>query len=119
MRVQFKTEGGFAYLPGLSKPVTIDADRLSPEEAGKLERLVEAAGFFDLPTTSDQPRSGADVRSYTISISSSGRDHAVSIVEPIENPQLQALVDFLGEKARDLRAGSRSRGSSSSTSGGD
>jgi hypothetical protein len=112
MHVQFKTEGGFAYLPGLSKPVTIDTDGLSPEEAGKLERLVEAAGFFDLPTTSDQPRGGADVRSYTISISSSGRGHTVRIVEPVENPQLQALVDYLSEKARESRAGSRSRGSS-------
>ena len=112
MRVQFKTEGGFAYLPGLSQPVTIETDGLSPEEAGKLERLVEAAGFFELPATSDPPRGGADFRSYTISISSSGRSHTVRIVEPVENPQLQALVDYLSEKARELRAGPRSRGSS-------
>jgi len=112
MRVQFKTDGGFAYLPGLSKPVTIDTDGLTPEEAGKLERLVEAAGFFELPATSDPPRGGADLRTYTISVTSSGRGHTVRIVEPVENPQLQALVDYLSEKARELRAGSRSRGSS-------
>lgn len=111
MRVQFKTEGGLAYLPGLSQPVTFDTDGLSPEEAGKLERLVEAAGFFELPATSDPPPGGADLRSYTISISSSGRSHTVRIVEPIDNPQLQALVDHLSEKARELRAGPRSRGS--------
>ena len=107
MRVQFKTDGGFAYLPGLSKPVTIDTDGLTPEEAGKLERLVEAAGFFELPATSDPPRGGADLRTYTISATSSGRGHTVRIVEPVENPQLQALVDYLSEKARELRAGSR------------
>jgi hypothetical protein len=107
MRVQFKTEGGFAYLPGLSQPVTIDTDVLSPEEAGKLERLVEAAGFFGLPATSGPPRGGADLRTYTISVSSSGRSHTVKVVEPVENPQLQALVDYLGEKARESRAGSR------------
>jgi len=111
MRVQFKTEGGFAYLPGLSQPVTIDTDGLTPEEAGKLERLVEVAGFFELPATSDQPRGGADFRTYTISISSSGRGHTVRIVEPVEDPQLQELVDYLSEKARDLRADPRSRGS--------
>ena len=111
MRVQFKTEGGFAYLPGLSQPVKIDIDGLSLEEAGKLERLVEAAGFFDLPATSEPPRGGADFRSYTISISSSSRSHTVRIVEPVENPQLQALVDYLSEKARESRAGPRSRGS--------
>ena len=112
MRVRFKTEGGFVYLPGLSQPVTFDTDGLSPEEAGKLERLVEAAGFFGLPATSEPPRGGADSRTYTISISSSGRSHTVRIVEPVENPQLQALVDYLSEKARDLRAGSRSRDTS-------
>jgi hypothetical protein len=111
MRVQFKTEGGFAYLPGLSQPVTIETAGLTPEEAGKLERLVEAAGFFELPATSDQPRGGADFRTYTISISSSGCGHTVRVVEPVENPQLQELVDYLSEKARDLRAGPRSRGS--------
>jgi hypothetical protein len=112
MRVQFKTEGGFAYLPGLSQPVTLDTDGMSPEEVGKLERLVEAAGFFDLPATPGPPRGGADFRTYTISISSSGRSHTVRTVEPIENPQLQALVDYLSEKARDSRAGSQSRDSS-------
>jgi hypothetical protein len=112
MRVRFKTEGGFAYLPGLSQPVTIDADELSPEEAAKLERLVEAAGFFGLPATSEPPRGSADSRSYTISISSSGRSHTARIAEPVENPQLRTLIDYLSEKARELRAGSRPRGSS-------
>jgi hypothetical protein len=112
MRVQFKTEGGFAYLPGLSQPVTIETAGLSPEEAGKLERLVEAARFFELPATSDPAHGGADFRSYTVSISSSGRSHTVRIVEPVENPRLQALVEYLSEKARESRAGSRSRGSS-------
>jgi hypothetical protein len=112
VRIQFKSESGFAHLPGLSQPVTIDTDGLSPEEAGKLERLVEAAGFFGLPATPEPPRGGADLRSYTISISSSGRSHTARIVEPIDNPQLQALVDYLGEKARESRAGSRSRDSS-------
>ncbi len=106
MRVTFKTDGGFAYLPGLSQPVTIDSSGLSPEEADELERLVEAAGFFELPATSEPPRGGADVRSYTISVSSSGRGHTARIVEPIEDPQLQALVDYLSEKARELRASS-------------
>ena len=106
MRVQFKSEGGFAYLPGLSQPVTIDTDEFSPEEAGKLERLVEAAGFFELPATSEPPRGGADFRSYTISISYSGRSNKVRIVEPVDDPQLQALLDYLSEKARESRAGS-------------
>jgi hypothetical protein len=46
MRIRFKTEGGFAYFPGLSKPVTIDTDELPAEEAKELERLIEAADFL-------------------------------------------------------------------------
>lgn len=112
MRVRFKTEGGFAYLPGLNQPVTIDTSELSLEEAGKLERLVEAAEFFELPATSEPPRGGADFRTYTISVSSSGRSHTVRTVEPVEDHHLQALIDYLNEKARELRAASRARGSS-------
>lgn len=112
MRVQFKSEGGFAYLPGLNRPFTVDTGELSPEEAGKLERLVEEAEFFELPPASEPPRGGADLRSYSISVSSSARSHTVRTTEPIENPRLRALIDHLEEKARESRAAPRDLGSS-------
>jgi hypothetical protein len=112
MRVQFKSEGGFAYLPGLNQPVTFDTGELSPEEGRELEQMTEAAGFFELPASSGPSRGGADFLNYTISISSSERSHTVRIAEPVEDPQLRALVDYLEEKTRELRASSRARGSS-------
>ena len=100
MRVEFKTDGGFAYLPDRGTPVTIHTDDLPEEEANKLERLIEAAGFFDLPETSEAPRGAADYLRYTISVTSPSRSHTVHVTDPIEDLDLQALVEYLEDKTR-------------------
>lgn len=106
MRIQFKTEGGIAYFPGLSKPVTIDTNELPAKEANELEQLIEAADFFDLPADFAPPRGAADYRQYTISVTAPGRTHTTRLVDPIEDPNVQALVDYLEDKARELRMSS-------------
>ena len=100
MRVQFKMDGGFVYLPERSAPVTIDTDSLPAAEANELERLLEAADFFDLPETSLPPRGAADYLRYTISVTSPEHSHTVSLTDPIEDPHVQALVECLEAKAR-------------------
>jgi len=99
MRVRFEMEGGFVYLPP-SEPLTIDTDDLPAEEARELERLVQAAGFFDLPETSPPPRGAADYFEYTISVTSPELSHTVHLTDPIEDPDVQALVEYLEAKAR-------------------
>ena len=49
MRVQFQAEGGVAYFPGLSKPLTIDSRTLSTAQAAQLQKLVDQAKVFALP----------------------------------------------------------------------
>ena len=88
-------DGGFVYLPTRSEPVTIDTDDLSEEEAKELERLIEAAGFFELPETSSPPRGAADYLRYTISATTPEHSHTVHLTDPIEDPHLQALVEYL------------------------
>jgi hypothetical protein len=100
MRVQFKTEGGVAFFPGLSKPTIIDGDDLPPKEAAELKRLAAAARFFGLPADPPRRTGAADYRQYTITIEDGQRSHTVRLADPIEDPDLQALVDFLSEKAR-------------------
>ncbi len=90
--------GGFVYLPGRSEPVTLDTDELPESEAGELERLVEAAGFFGLPEATP-PRGAADYLRYTISVTRQGRSHTVQLTDPIEDPGVQALVEYLEAKA--------------------
>ena len=103
MRVEFKTDGGFAYLPGLNQPFIIDTGELSAREVGELERLMDAARFFDLSETTEPRRATADTRRYTISVSSPERSHTVHLEEPIEDANVQALVDYLRAKTRMLR----------------
>lgn len=109
MRVEFKTEGGFAYFPGLNQPVTMDTGELSTQEADELERLIEVARFFDLPETPASRRGTADGRRYTISVSSPERSHTVRVEDPIEDANVQALVGYLRAKTRMLRAASQAR----------
>jgi hypothetical protein len=95
MRVRFKMNGGFVYLPARSEPVTIDTDDLPAEEAKELERLIDAAGFFEIPETSSPPRGAADYLRYTISATTPEHSHTVHLTDPIEDPHLQALVEYL------------------------
>jgi Emfourin len=96
MQVQFQMEGGIAYFPGLNKPGTIDSDQLPEQEADELKRLVNAAHFFALPAVVGSPASGAaDYRQYTITIEDAGKQHTVRVTDPIEDPNLQALVTNL------------------------
>jgi hypothetical protein len=99
MRVQFKIDGGFVYLPARSEPVTVDTDELPEAEAAELERLVDAAGFSELPETSPHTRGAPDGFRYTISVTRRGHTHTVQLTDPIEDPDLQALVKYLEAKA--------------------
>jgi hypothetical protein len=103
MRVRFKMDGGFVYLPARNEPTTIDTDDLPPDEAKELERLIEAAGFFELPETSSPPRGAADYLRYTISVTTPEQSHTVYLTDPIEDPQVQVLVEYLEAKARESR----------------
>ncbi|HZT41108.1 MAG TPA: protealysin inhibitor emfourin [Chthonomonadaceae bacterium] len=99
MRIQLKKEGGFAFLPGLSRPVTIDTKDLTLDEAKELERLVEEANFFQLPDVADQPPSGAaDFLRYTMTVEDGGQAHTVVFTQFNKNPNLQALRRFLESK---------------------
>ena len=105
MRVQFKTEGGIAYFPGLSKAVTMDSQKLSPAEGAQLEQVVNAAHFFDLPSqVGIPPRGAADYRQYLVTVEEGSRRHTVRFIEPLENPDLQALIDYLRTQAKARRA---------------
>lgn len=100
MRIQLKKEGGFAFLPGLSRPVTIDSQDLSPEDAKELETLVNQANFFQLPEVADQPPSGAaDFFRYTLTVEDGGQTHTVVFTQFNNDPNLQALRHFLENKA--------------------
>jgi len=101
MQIQFKSEGGFAFFPGLNKPVTIDTEKLSPQETGELQKLLNAARFFELPKLvgAISPKA-ADHRRYNITVEKAeGGSHSVQVADVVDDPPLRQLLDFLKTQA--------------------
>jgi hypothetical protein len=110
MRVTFMIEGGLAAFPGLSKPITIDSAQLPKEAASRLEQLLAAVHFFDLPPAPGEPAPGAaDYRQYTITVQAGKRRNTMRLTDPVTSADAQALVDFLESRARELRSAARGR----------
>jgi hypothetical protein len=96
MKIQLKIDGGLAYFPGLNKPILIDTNAVPAEEADKLKQLLNAAHFFQLPPVLNVPAPGAaDYHRYTITVDDGSQHHTVQMTDPIEEPNLQALLSYL------------------------
>lgn len=96
MLVRLETDGGFAFVPGRNRPITVDSNDLGPVDAAKLAHLVEIANFFALPVKVGRfPPDAADVRRYTVTVEDGTRRHSVSFVDPVTDMHLAALRDFV------------------------
>jgi hypothetical protein len=63
VRLRLEQSGGFAAIPGLSKPVELDTAGLSPDESATLEGLVHRTGILAGAVRSvSGPAGGADLR---------------------------------------------------------
>jgi hypothetical protein len=86
--------------------VVIDADQLPQEESTKLEQLVQRARFFDLPVKVSVPRKGAaDYYQYTITVQMGKQSHTIKLVDPVEDTNLNELIQFLRKKTKEVRSG--------------
>ncbi len=105
MRISFERSGGFA---GIMTKTTVDEKDLPPEEARKLNQLVEEAEFFNLPgkiiSRSPQP----DRFQYELRLEETGRQYKVTVSEEAMPEKLKPLVNWLMEKARQMRKGKES-----------
>jgi hypothetical protein len=101
MRIQFKIEGGIAYFPGLSQPLTLDSAQLSQNDAAELKRLIDQTQFFDLPEqVGTPPRGAADYYIYTVTIEEDGRSHTVRMTDFVQEPKLKELLNLLKRLSR-------------------
>ena len=106
MRIGFRSDGGIAFIPGLSRPTSFTLEELPAEDRFHLEKLLEEARFFTLPAQVGSPP-GPDRRSYDVTVQTENTSHSVRFTEPIPDPAQSALVTFLGACAR--RVSSRSK----------
>jgi hypothetical protein len=96
MKITFKMDGGFAYLPAFSKPFIIDTAQIDSQEANQLEQFVRESRFFEQPAQKGFVAKGAaDYRKYTITIEDSPRVHSIQVTDPIADAHLQRFVSHL------------------------
>jgi hypothetical protein len=101
MKITIETSGGFAPLPALSRPNTIDTTTIDPQLARQLESLVQEAAFFDKPALVDTTAQGAaDYQTYTITVQDGPRVHTVRFTDPITDSSLERLMSHLQAIAR-------------------
>ncbi len=99
MRIHFARSGGFA---GLRLALSLDTTTLDKDRAAEIEKLVQEAAFFDLPSGSAHSPAGADRFEYRIRISSSRHgEHAVVVPETAVPANLEPLLARLCALARE------------------
>jgi hypothetical protein len=102
MQVTFQTDGGLAAFPGLAGPVTIDTDELAAAARDEICALVRSTGFFGLSQPA-APTTGADRRTYVITVAEAGRTRTLRLAEPVADPGLARLVRALRDLSRARR----------------
>ncbi len=102
MQVEFERSGGFA---GMRLMVSISTDTLPEAEAKELRRLVESAGFFDLPAEINDSAAVADQFVYRVTVDEAGQRHSVKTGESAAPESLRPLLEWLTRAARKGRGG--------------
>lgn len=95
MHVRLMISGGLIYSGGFAHPLVLDTERLSDSEAEQLRRLIDDAHFWKLPAKDPSAPPRPDTRSYDLTIEEHGRSQSVRLIDPVEEPHLHALLEFI------------------------
>jgi hypothetical protein len=97
MKIYFEQSGGLA---GIVKNISINRDSLDPQEASELQRLVDNANFFALPSEPAAPLRGADYLEYKITIETNdNKKHSIRTTDLTLLPNIAPLIRYLRRKA--------------------
>ena len=94
MHIELHTEGGFAAIPGLTRPIVLDDVAASAADSGTLDALVDAA-LAEQRSAAAAPRNFPDARSYRLSIERNGRHDLLSASDAQVPPAFKALMQFV------------------------
>ncbi|TAJ99267.1 MAG: hypothetical protein EPO39_16910 [Candidatus Manganitrophaceae bacterium] len=97
MKIDFTRSGGFA---GMRSAVAIDTENLPSTESERLHRLVEEAGFFDLPAALKSTAPGGDRFQYRVKVEEGTRRKEIVADEAAVPERLRPLLDYLTGWAR-------------------
>ena len=96
MRVSFQESEGLIFRDRLRPPITIDAGALDADDRRSLEQMVQDARFFDLPARIPSFRDARDT-TCQITIEDRGRQHSITVCDPVQGPALRRLIARLHE----------------------
>ena len=100
MRVEVSIDGGFAAIPGLSKPLSLDSADLSSDQRKELERLVDAAFAEKAHSGTTKKAAVPDGRHYRIDVQRGESRDGVEADDPVTPPAFNALLDFVKANGR-------------------
>jgi hypothetical protein len=95
-----KIDGGFAPVPGLARPIELDAARLGDEHAADAQRLCTAACAVAPKSGAPQTAPIPDGRRYRLTIEADGSRHEVTAADPIGEPAIAELIAFVEAHGR-------------------
>ena len=100
MHIHFERTGGFA---GMRMTTTVNTESLSSKDASDLRKMVNTAGFFDLPAVIRTMAQGADRFHYKLTVEVEGQRHTVETSEAAASEALRRLLRRLTAMARSAR----------------
>jgi len=89
MQIYFERTGGFM---GRRVTTVIDTETLPPAEAAEWQELVDAAGFFELPSQLEDVGTAADQFHYRLRVTINERQHTLEASESALPPALEPLL---------------------------
>jgi hypothetical protein len=92
MRVVIERSGGFA---GIYRAQTLSTDDMPAEDAQKLRDLVDASGFYELPSVIHSDKPVPDAFRYKITVDSERGTHTVEVDEGAVPPRLQPILNWV------------------------
>ncbi len=95
--ITYERSGGIA---GITRSVTLSTDDLTEDRAAELRRLIDDAGFFDLPEEIAGDGSVADDFTYVIVVESGSNVASVTAADAAVPEDLRPLLDWLDRAAR-------------------
>jgi len=96
MRITLRMDGGLAYLPGLSRPRTLDLEALPTPERERICALIDGARASAAARRSAS-QTKPDARTYTIDVEDGDRNSTLTLTEPFGDASCASLVAVLRE----------------------
>lgn len=93
MRIELVTEGGFAALPGLQRPIVLDCAALPPAQVAEAERL--AGELAAAPPAAAAATALRDARTYRLTVDGPEGPRVYTATDQAIAPAFAALLELV------------------------